>query len=296
MNNILVNKDKIQRIKENVQTDLYYNHEYIEKRPITDKTISIVMTASERSRQTYFTLQSISNSDYKDIHIILVDDSEMDPIDVNKLREYEFTFDFIKIKRDKKEWVNPCINYNIGFKFIKGGYVIIQNAEVCHIGKVIDYIINNIQNEYLVFDVRGIMNYLMNEIVYKDGTNSINIFEKEILYSTLWITWFQSKIHNDKKYHFLTACKRDIFNKIKEFSYDYTLGISYDDDDFVLKIDSLHIPIRSINHIESNCGGIHLYHNTYNREISIIKTMNRDIFENKYEYYNKNKVYIEYTN
>jgi hypothetical protein len=292
MNNILINKDKIQKIKENVQTDLYYNHEYIEKRPITDKTISIVMTASERSRQTYFTIQSISNSDYKDIHVILVDDSEMDPIDVNKLREYDFTIDFIQIKKNKKDWINPCVNYNIGFKFIKGGYVIIQNAEVCHIGKVIDYIVNNIQNEYYVFDVRSIMNYGMNEIVYKYGTNNIDIFDNEILYSKVWNSWCQSKIYRDRKYHFLAACKRDIFNKINEFSYDYALGLSYDDNDFVLKIESLHIPIKSINYKESKCGGIHLYHYIYNKEISSVKDMNIEIFRYKYEYYNKNKVYL----
>ena len=38
------------------------------------------MTVSNRSNQTYFTLQTIQNSSYKAIQLIIVDDSDKDPI------------------------------------------------------------------------------------------------------------------------------------------------------------------------------------------------------------------------
>ena len=82
-----------------------------------------------------------------------MDDSDVDPIIKEELEKYSFYIDFISIKRQNKNWINPCVNYNIGFEFIKGSKVIIQNSEVCHIGDVLIFIDNNLkQNEYLVFD------------------------------------------------------------------------------------------------------------------------------------------------
>jgi glycosyltransferase involved in cell wall biosynthesis len=104
--------------------------------PITAETISIVMTACNRSKQTYFTLQTIQNSSHKAIQIILVDDSDAEPITKEELEKYPFYIDFISIKMQNKKWVNPVVNYNIGFEYIRGSKVVIQNAEVCHVGDV----------------------------------------------------------------------------------------------------------------------------------------------------------------
>jgi glycosyltransferase involved in cell wall biosynthesis len=94
------------------------------------------MTACNRSKQTYFTLQTIQNSSHKAIQIILVDDSDSDPIAKEELEKYPFYIDFISIKMQNKKWVNPVVNYNIGFEYIRGSKVVIQNAEVCHVGDV----------------------------------------------------------------------------------------------------------------------------------------------------------------
>ena len=82
MQTLLANKDKIFEIKKKVEEkDMsLYNTIEIPNIQITDKTISIVMTASNRSIQTYFTLKTIQNSSFKEIHVIIVDDSDADPI------------------------------------------------------------------------------------------------------------------------------------------------------------------------------------------------------------------------
>ena len=71
MQTLLANKDKIFEIKKKVEEkDMYlYDHIEIPNFSITDNTISIVMTACNRSVQTYFTLKTIQNSSFTPLDI-----------------------------------------------------------------------------------------------------------------------------------------------------------------------------------------------------------------------------------
>jgi hypothetical protein len=53
---------------------------------------------------------------------------------------------------------------------------------------------------------------------------------------------------------------RNTFELVKNFSYDYTFGLDFDDNDFLLKIKSKNINIINLFHDEYNLGGIHLHH------------------------------------
>ncbi len=270
----------------------YYEHIKINDNPITENTISIVMTSHERSKQVYFTLHTIQNSSIKDIQIILVDDSENDKVDINELSKYNFNIDFIQIIREKKIWRNPCINYNIGFEYIKGGKVIIQNSEVCHIGDVLLYINNNvIDDNYYVFDVRSSTGFEQNEIIYNNPKKlDINFLNKFPLGS-----WYQHQIHRNKCFHFLTAVTINSFNKINGFSYDYSFGSWYDDDDILIKIRNK-LSIINVNNDINNIGGIHLFHGyeKYTDNTNPYKIERNDIlFLKKLEFYNKTKIYLE---
>jgi wyosine [tRNA(Phe)-imidazoG37] synthetase (radical SAM superfamily) len=87
MQTLLQNKNKILEIKRKVENKdkSLYNHIEIKNILITNKTLSIIMTACNRSKQTYFTLQSINNSSFKEIQIIIVDDSDVDPINKEEI-------------------------------------------------------------------------------------------------------------------------------------------------------------------------------------------------------------------
>ena len=259
MQNLFNYKDRIFEIKRKVESkdpDLF-SHTSIPNRIIDENTITIVMTASNRSRQTYFTLKRIHDSNYKNIQIIIVDDSDIDPIDIAVLKErnYPFYIDLIKIKRENKNWHNPLVNYNIGFQYIKGTKLIIQNAEFCHIGDVLSFVNENVlDNNYYVFDVKASLNYETNEIIMNSDLNTIDIYNRDIYYM-----WYQN-IERNYKLHFLTCLTTETFKKIQDFSYDYTMGSCYDDDDFLLKVISQRINICNIFHNEYNIGGIHLFH------------------------------------
>ena len=235
-----------------------YDHVEIPNIPITGETISIVMTACNRSKQTYFTLQTIQNSSHKAIQVILVDDSDVDIITNEELEKYPFYIDFISIKRQNKNWINPVVNYNIGFGYIQGSKVVIQNAEVCHVGDVLGYMAEKLTHDnYYVCDVRAAKSLSANNDIYKINTNQIDIYKNDSLFGI----WYQGR-DRMVNYHFLSGMTVDTFNKIKSFSYDYTMGISYDDDDFLLKIIANKINVVNLFHDEFHFGGIHLWHNS----------------------------------
>ena len=165
---LLKNAEAIKFVKLLIDTQNtnYYDLTIINN--IMDVDISIVMTTYNRSIQTYFTLQTIANSINKSIQIIIVDDSNNDLLNMDKLKSFGLCIYYIKTKN--KFWFNPCVNYNLGFKYIRGDKIIIQNAEVCHIGDVVDYVSKNLKNnQYFVFDVAALPDMNANNCLYQQN-------------------------------------------------------------------------------------------------------------------------------
>ena len=285
------NKDSITEIKkkvDNLDNSLFIHYNY-PNIPIYDDTISIIMTSSNRSRQVYYTLETIKKCSFKNVHVIIVDDSNIDPIKKEELKKYPFYIDLVYIRTENKNWINPVINYNIGFKFIKGSKVIIQNAEVCYVGDILGWLSTNItDNNYYSFDIKAINSFENNEVIYNTNNLMNNIYLKDKLFSM----WYHGR-KNITNYHFLTAMTRNTFELVKNFSYDYTFGVDFDDNDFVLKIKSKNIKIVNLFHDEYFFGGIHLYHtSSYLKWVNV--ESNLEIFNKKLAHYNNLNEYLEF--
>lgn len=253
----------------------YYHYTILNPRKITNKTISIVMTTCNRSKQTYYTLDTICRSSFKDIQIIIVDDTiciepsicgldKWDLISVDKLMEYNLHIEYIKII--KKFWINPCVNYNLGFRFIKGDRVIIQNGEVCHIGDVISNVDSNLpvlggdgscsDKKYLVYDVMAMANLNCNEALYNIEPIYSNMKQFNFLYSI----WYQHSTERNKGYHFLTTLRSCDLKSVGGFDLDYAMAICYDDDNFILKLKhNAHLEFINITN-NNEVFGIHQWH------------------------------------
>ena len=257
------NFSKIQRSKEMVNSldTNYFTHDKINYKDNITDYISIVMTTCNRSKQTYFTLDSFSKSQFKNIQVVIVDDSSDDPILVNHLNKYDFRIDLIKIKN--KFWFNPCVNYNFGFKFVEGTKMIIQNAEVCHIGDVINFVETNLQEgQYLVFDVVSLKNNSVNDKLYSLKEEELN---SDVLknFNNGQMSWYQHVKYRNQMYHFLTAItKKDFDEKMHGgFDYDFCLGGAYDDNEFIHRI--VHVAKLNPINVSENAFklfGIHQWH------------------------------------
>ncbi len=294
MNTLIDKKEYVNVLKEQIkESGLFYRLSTIKNNTIDDNCISIVMTASNRAMQTYFTLQKIAASSIKNVQVILVDDSKRSPCEISELSKLPLYITFIEIIPEKKTWINPVINYNIGFKYIKGNKIVIQNAEVVHVGDILADVAQRVKeadNGYYVYDVISVQDMASNLTLYNSEFNYQNIAQLNIYNS-----WYQS-IDNKKNLHFLTALSIDTFKKINcEFSYDYTFGFSYDDDDFLLKIIAANINIINIHVGEKELVGIHQYHESSITEWGLNTEINQVIFELKKLYYDKYKKYVDLT-
>lgn len=267
----------------------YFRHTPVENQPITPETISIVMTCHNRSKQVYYTLTTISRSVHKSAQVIIVDDSDTDPIDVEILKTYPLYIDFIQIDRSNKFWKNPCINYNIGFEFIKGNVLIIQNGEVCHVGDVLHKLNEKgiEDNQYYVFDVMAARNFDMNEKIYEVEDLSTNVYA-----NPWWTKWYQHHIHRNGSLHFLAALTTETFKRVEGFSYDYAFLSCYDDNDFLLKIRALGIQVVLILNETEKVGGIHLFHPVA-RDTTYVVPRAEQLFSKKVYYHTIHHRYLE---
>jgi hypothetical protein len=291
MNTLAGSKNALAELKNCVDHNIgsIYSHTFLEKNRCDENTISIVMTSSNRSKQVTCTLKRIAESAYKNVHVVLVDDSTVDPCVIDTLESFPFSIDFIQINREKKMWHNPCVNYNIGFKFIRGGRVVIQNSEVCHVGDVLQWVsVNTIDDVYHVFDVRASKNYESNDILYVSDLTTTNIYNQNGLFDI----WYQSASFN-RQYHFLAATTISTFKKFNGFSYDYSFGSAWDDDDLILRIRAGKIRIQSMHHEVIECGGIHLFHVLAGQAWDTNREANKSIFEAKRDYLAKHGAYLE---
>ena len=301
---LLENKENFRRLKGDMSP--YYTHTVLSPRVIDDQTISIVMTASDRTKQLYFTLLTIQKSVNKNIHLVIVDDSPTDPVNKEVLEKTGLFIDLVEIDRSKKFWVNPCVNYNIGFSFIKGNRVVIQNSEVCHVGDVLDSIADIYNDAYYVFDVLsskgfaenermyGNVDYLTVDILSQSWAECADDPRQSVICPELFDLWFQHHKFNPREYHFLTFTSRKTLEKIGGFNIDYAFAVAFDDDDFILRLFNANVQIVNINSKVSKILGIHLYHALANTTEKHMPTHNNnEMWIIKKKLYLKNKEYIE---
>jgi hypothetical protein len=266
------------------------------------ETVSIVMTTHKRIKQTIFTLDTIASSSCQNVQVIIVDDSGSDYIDDKDLSGYKFRIDYMKIRPENRVWTNPCVNYNIGFSRVQGQYVIIQNAEVCHVGDVVNFVHKNCtEGKYHVFDVVNTGSYYSNEQLYHIfSNNKFNIIDLNELIKSNGFIWYQHRVFRPKNYHFLTAIHINDLIKINNgFDYDFSLGRWYDDDEFVFRIEHV-LKLQIINVDQQNDDilmGIHQHHETvtlsttkseYKKSIKV----NKEILNKKIKNFNKNGIWV----
>lgn len=239
---------------------------------------SIVMSYYNRREQLLKTLRSISCSTIlpDNIEIVIVDDCSDEKEKISDLNSGLYGLDIKVIEIDPKDkwWHNPCIPFNIGFKAAKGDIIVIQNPECVHYGDCLKVIDDNIKaNAYVNFACYSV-NQLNTERILKLDNNSPNLFVdiKEIIYpletscvkETGYNGWYCHKEYRPKFYHFLSAVHKEDLARIGYFDERYAEGLSFDDDDLLLRIN--YNKMNLLHYWEPFA--IHLWHYTGNKNIS----------------------------
>ena len=116
--------------------------------------LSIVTAYYNRKELFLKTLASIEQSERtEDIEVIVVDDGSREDQRLEKIKtNYSFPIHIIRQEPENKNYVNPCIPYNIGFAKAKGDLVLIQNPECYHVGDLVSVALENTKDDnYISF-------------------------------------------------------------------------------------------------------------------------------------------------
>lgn len=227
--------------------------------------ISIVTAYYNRKDLFYRTLKSITKSKFKDIELIAVDDGSSSEQRIEDLTK-EFPFmKIIRIEKENKWYVNPCIPFNIGLREAKGDIIVLQNPECLHVHDVLVYLSENINDSnYISLSAYGLSPLLTNQLPqYCENDTLIDFFHtlpQQPYVGGMSLGWYNHSKFRPVNFHFCSAMSRNSMSKLNGFDERYAKGIGYDDDEIIIRIRRLGLKLI----IEDNISVIHQYHDTVN--------------------------------
>jgi len=247
----------------------------VEKQHMNVKTalgISVVIAAYNRKAQLLVTLKSLSESAHPNFEVIIVDDASDEDQAVKDFiipSEYDFDVKVITVSEQEKTWVNPSVAYNIGIRYATKEVILLQNAEVMHVGDVLTFTAENIQpRDWLTFNCYG-LNEKTTDAVYKgqklmfDDVLKLNqrIGGNSVARDDVdgWLNHFERHF---VAYHYCGAIFREDLMRDLDggFSKDFENLIGGDDDHFVKHLIHLKYNFKISAFSSSSPFTIHLHH------------------------------------
>lgn len=183
------------------------------------------------------TLKTISQTTCNDFEVIVVDDYS-DPQHSPHALASQYSFVKVINMSDEiapRNYINPCVVYNTGFKYASGDKIIIQNPECCHVGDVLSFVSSNLtNNNYLTFHCFAADTY---------STNRLHTTTEPVQMSG---GWYNHVNYRPVGYHFCSAITRQSLNQLNGFDERYRDGFCYDDDEFFHRVKLSGLAVRFV--------------------------------------------------
>ncbi len=223
--------------------------------------ISIVTGYYNRKELFYRTLKSISKSKIKDFELIAVDDGSSPD---QRIEDLQIEFPFLKIIRLEKEnkwYINPCIPFNIGLREAKGDIIVLQNPECLHVHDILSYFSENLNDSvYMSTSAYGLNPELTNQLPQYCENNTVaelleSLPQRPYIGGTA-LGWYNHSRFRPVHFHFCSAMTRSNMAKLNGFDERYAHGIGYDDDELIARVRILGLKLT----ITDDVSVIHQYH------------------------------------
>jgi len=215
--------------------------------------ISIVSAYHNRKSLLINTLNTVKNSGFKDFEFIIVDDGSDEEHRVEDLKnEYDF-LKVLRIEREDKWYVNPCIPFNVGFSFAQGEKIIIQNPECLHMGDVLNFVNENLNdNNYITFscysaDEEMTQNFSNYELTETNISKNVTFIDRAVT-SDGMLGWYNHPIYRPVGLHFTTAITKKNIRELNGFDERYAYGIGYDDNEFLRRVKQKGLSVNYLNY------------------------------------------------
>ena len=250
-----------------------------------NKKISIIMGYYNRKSLLINTLNRF-NQLYKDYNfeVIITDDkSNNDNTLDNIINNYNFKIILLKIL--DKNWINPCIAYNLAIRNISQDtdFVIIQNPEIYHLTNIFDTVLKDLKEGlYLTFSVLSSLN---NEQTTKYINMPHDKLKNKLLINANCIKssaghWYNHPIHCHRNLHFLSAIHINDLKKIGGFDNKFKNGAWYYDNELLSRIEKI-CKVKCLNPTINNdiILGLHQYHPVLVMKNSLLIAKNKKLFD-----------------
>ena len=220
---------------------------------------SVIIPTYKRDHLLNNTLISIMSQDTTDIEVLVLDDGDGQGKTKTIAEYHGVEYVWTGQHKKKNQWRVPGFANNIGAKLALGEVLIINDAEVWHLGDCLKPMIEAVEKDNMALAIpEG-----------KDANKYIECYEEMKPLNT--------------ELPFLMALERKIFLSIGGYDEDY-VGYDCDDRDLVQRLLWL-----GCHHVNVNAKCIHQYHPRYttehtsvgsNRELFKKKTQERSIYRN----------------
>lgn len=203
--------------------------------------ISIVTAYYNRKVLFVNTLQSIKSQKFTgDFEVIAVDDGSREEERLEDLTE-EFPFlKVIYLDPENKWYKNSCIPFNIGFRAAKGDKIIIQNPECYHLGNILKYSHENLnERNYLSFGCFSLdknVTDLLDIFISQKKIEGIIKENAQVVKNDGALGWYNHSVYRPHALHFCTAISKKALDKLQGFDERFALGIAYDDNEFIQRV------------------------------------------------------------
>jgi GT2 family glycosyltransferase len=232
-------------------------------------------------------LESISSSQHNNFEIIAVDDASADNQSIADLPNTFSSLNLrvVRINKNAKWWVNPCMPNNIGFAVASGDVFIIQNPECLHMGDIISYTAKHmLSNKYIAFGCYALDNNKTRQVVSVNGGATEELLKiisptNDVLLEACpsMNRWYQHSKYSDRCLNFCTAISREDLEDLGGFDEEYAEGISYDDTEFIARVRKKGMDVGMVD----NPFVLHQWHPPSDYSNKRLVQRNTDLYFNK---------------
>ena len=225
--------------------------------------ISIVTSYYNRKQLFVESLKTIKKSSVKDIEFVVVDDGSDPP---HRLETLQSQFPFLKIIRLEKEnkwYINPCVPFNVGIRAAQGDKIVLQNPECLHVHDVLKCVDEELNDSNYISMSCYAVDSKQNRSVPKHSSNGtleefMRTFPQKAYIGGDNAGWYNHSRFRPTHFHFCSALTRNNMKKINGFDERMAHGIGYDDDEIIQRIRMLGIQMI----IKDDVSVIHQYHDS----------------------------------
>jgi len=221
--------------------------------------VSVVMTYHNRRRLLISTLKTIATSSMRSqLEVIVVDDGSNEEQRIEALNGISgLVMKIIRIEPENKTWHNSCVPFNMGFEAATGDIIIYQNAECLHMGDVVKYAAENInEGKYISFACYSADIMALHEI------NKVNMRKPDYISKINAIIqptvnahpandclngWYCHSMYNPCAFHFCAAISQSDLKALGGFDNRYAGGLAYEDMEIIRRIRGRGMSVKIID-------------------------------------------------